>query len=147
MDENVDGSDGAPLFFTSVQTEVAVSATAGAGGSSSWDPSRGPSAISLDASRIRAMSEAELRAEILRMLACLRRRPLGEVASGPAYTDGTLAIKSMTAVWILSTVGKALGRRLVRLSDVDRESLRSVGGVSRLIKTVTASGAELRAAA
>lgn len=146
MDENVGGSEGAPLFFTSPRTEAAPPATIGAGGSS-WDPSQGPSAIKLDASRIRIMSELELRGELLRMLACLKRRPLSEVATGPAYTDGTLAIKSMIAVWILSTVGKAFGGPLVRLSNVDGESLRSVGGVSRLIKTVTASATGLRAVA
>ncbi len=68
------------------------------------------------------------------MLAHLKRQSLAEVAAGPAHTDGTLAIKSMTAVWILSTVGKAFGRKLVRLSDVAADALRSVGGVATLIK-------------
>ena len=85
------------------------------------------------------MGEAEIQQQILEMLACLKRRPLHEVAAGAQHTDGTLAFDSMTAVWVISTVGKAFGRRLVRLSDVDRDSLRSVGGVSKLIKQTTAS--------
>jgi acyl carrier protein len=73
------------------------------------------------------------------MLACLRRRTLQEVAAGDMYSDGTLAVDSMTAVWVITTFGKAFRRRLVRLSDVDPDSLRSVGSVAKLIKQTTAS--------
>jgi hypothetical protein len=106
----------------------------------------GPASIQLDPATVCAMSEAEIREQVLEMLACLKRRPMAEVAAGDSHTDGTLAIGSMIAVWVLSTVGKAFGRRLVRLSDVDRESLRSVGGVSRLIKQATARPAAAGAA-
>ena len=105
----------------------------------SWDPRRGPSAIQLDPAAVQAMSEVEIQRQVLEMLACLRRRPVQEVAAGAPHTDGTVAIDSMTAVWVIATVGKAFGRRLVRLSDVDRDSLRSVGSVSKLIKQTTAS--------
>jgi hypothetical protein len=105
----------------------------------SWDLRRGPSAIQLDPAAVQASSEAEIQQQVLDMLACLRRRPLHEVTAGALHTDGTLVIDSMTAVWVLSTVGKAFGRPLVRLSDVDRDSLRSVGGVSKLIKQTTSS--------
>ncbi len=140
MDENAEGSGGVPLFFPSAPAQVEPStppAPVRTPSIGSWDPRLGPSAIRLDAAAIRAMTESELQDVTLGMLACLKRRPMSDVAAGPAYADGTLAIKSMIAVWILSTVGKTFGRRLVRLSDVDRDSLRSLGGVSRLIKETT----------
>jgi hypothetical protein len=38
------------------------------------------------------------------------------------------------SVWLLSMVGKAVGKpRLVNLSKVRREELRSIGGVARLV--------------
>lgn len=135
MNENMPMPGGGPLFFPSGPANRPADADRPDHGS--WDPRRGPSAITLDPSAIQKMSEADLQQEALRMLACLKRQPLTEVAAGAAHADGTLAIKSMIAVWILSTVGKAFGRRLVRLSDVDRDALRSVGGVARLIKQTT----------
>lgn len=129
-----------PLFFPTA-TEPTTSGhqrTPRPDGDGARNPHPGPAAIRLDPTTIRAMREAEIRHQVLEMLACLKRRPMAEIAAGAAHTDGTLAIGSMTAVWVLSTVGKAFGRRLVRLSDVDRDSLRSVGGVARLIKETTA---------
>jgi hypothetical protein len=128
MTENVVGSSGAPLFFPSPGAAQPVPDVV--------DPQ--PSTIDLDPVALQAMSREELGQEILEMLACLRRRPLQEVAAGVPYADGTLALDSMTAVWVISTVGKAFNRRLVRLSEVDIESLRSVGGVTRLIQQAIA---------
>ncbi|MEU0880135.1 hypothetical protein ABZ345_16165 [Lentzea sp. NPDC005914] len=133
MNENVEGSAGAPLFFsapTPAGAGAQVPATSGG---------RGPSDLELDPVALQAMSETDLQEQVLEMLTCLRRCTLQELVSGPTHTDSTLSIDSMTAVWIISTVGKALGRRLVRLSQVDRDSLRSVGGVAGLIKQCTAS--------
>jgi len=129
MTENVAGSAGASLFFASPATAQPVPDVI--------DPQT--STIDLDPGALQAMSREELCHEILEMLACLRRQPFQEVAAGALYTDGTLALDSMTAVWVISTVGKAFKRRLVRLSEVDAESLRSVGGVARLIQRATAS--------
>ncbi|WP_158879587.1 acyl carrier protein [Amycolatopsis anabasis] len=124
MAENMEGTSGAPLFFPSPDTAQPVPDVA----------DLQPSAINLDPVALQAMNREELGKEILEMLACLRRRPLQEVTEGAPYTDGTLALDSMTAVWVISTVGKAFKRRLVRLSEVDNESLRSVGGVAQLIQ-------------
>lgn len=149
MNENMAGSGSQPLFFPSTPAPAERSASPSNGqasGNGSWEPRRGPSAITLDPVAIQAMTEAELRQETLAMLACLKRQPLTELTAGPAHTDGTLAIKSMTAVWILSTVGKAFGRRLVRLSDVDADALRSIGGVARLIKQAVSNHAAIGAA-
>jgi hypothetical protein len=142
MNENMAGSSRGPLFFPTHTEQPSSALSADSPAPSpvvAWDPSCGPRAIQLDRAAVQAMSQAELEDQTLEMLACLKRRPMSEIAAGAAHTDGTLAIDSMTAVWVLSIVGKAFGRRLVRLSEVDRDSLRSVGGVSKLIKQTTAS--------
>lgn len=128
MTENVLGPSGAPLFFASPGTAQLVLDVV--------DPQ--PRAIDLDPSALQAMGQEELGHEIVEMLACLRRQPVQEVAAGALHADGTLALDSMTAVWVISTVGKAFNRRLVRLSEVDTESLRSVGGVATLIEQAIA---------
>ncbi|MHA6620308.1 hypothetical protein [Pseudonocardia sp. DLS-67] len=151
MNEDMAGAGSGPLFFPA--TTRTTTTTLGRQELSPPDDDQGagglhpgPASIQLDPATVCAMSEAEIREQVLEMLACLKQRPMAEVAAGDAHTDGTLAIGSMIAVWVLSTVGKAFGRRLVRLSDVDRESLRSVGGVSRLIKQATARPAAAGAA-
>jgi hypothetical protein len=55
-----------------------------------------------------------------------------------AAADGTPAIPSLLAVWLLNEVGKAIGvKRPVVLSSVaNKEELRSVGGVARLLFAV-----------
>lgn len=55
-----------------------------------------------------------------------------------AATDGTPAIPSLIAVWLLNEVGKAIGvKRPVSLSTViNKQDLRSVGGVARLLHQV-----------
>lgn len=65
------------------------------------------------------------------------RRGKGSLPLSPAG-DGTPAVPSLIAVWLLSEVGKALGvKRPVNLSKVtDRDDLRSVGGVARLLHGV-----------
>lgn len=80
------------------------------------------------------MTELEMQQQVLEMLMCLRRQSMQDIANGPAHADGTPEIDSMTAVWVVSTVGRAFDRPLVRLSNVRRESLRSVGGVAALIR-------------
>lgn len=137
MDLNKAGAGGPPLFFPSppIQAEQAAPSSSAQGpGHGSWEPTNGPSGIALNPVAIMAMTEAELQQEVLWMVGCLKRRSLAEIAGGPAHSDGTLAIKSMIAVWILTTVGKAFGRRLVRLQAVDANALRSIGGVARLIR-------------
>lgn len=48
--------------------------------------------------------------------------------------DGSPKIPSLVAVFLLSQVGAAVGRpRLVNLSRVRREDMRSLGGVARLV--------------
>lgn len=106
----------------------------------------GPDTLQIDPDAVCAMDETEIGQQVVEMLACLKRRPAAEIAAGVAHTDGTLAIGSMTAVWVLATVGKAFGRRLVRLSEVERDALRSVGGVAKLIRRATARAAVTGAA-
>lgn len=48
--------------------------------------------------------------------------------------DGSPRIPSLVSVWLLTQVGSAVGRpKLVNLSKVRREELRSIGGVARLV--------------
>jgi hypothetical protein len=48
--------------------------------------------------------------------------------------DGSPKVASLVAVWLLSQVGIAVGRpKLVNLSKVSREELRSIRGVARLV--------------
>ncbi len=65
------------------------------------------------------------------------RRGKASVALSPG-ADGTPAIPSLIAVWLLSRVGKALEiRKPVDLSKVDNPAdLRSIGGVARLLHEV-----------
>jgi hypothetical protein len=150
MTENmVDASGGGPLFFPTpshasprpatapivpVQAPPDAAEPRTLGQDQGFDHRRGPAGIELNTDLLRSMSQAQLEEQVLMMLACLRRRPMQEILQCPAHTDGTLAIKSIIAVWVVSTMGAAFGRQLVRLSDVkDRDSLCSVGGVSRLI--------------
>lgn len=81
-------------------------------------------------SDLRSRSVAELTVDLEDTL----RRGKGSVPLSPAG-DGTPAVPSLIAVWLLSEAGKALGiMRPVNLSTVtDRDDLRSVGGVARLL--------------
>jgi hypothetical protein len=137
MVENMAGVSGAPLFFP-VPASVHAQGLSAAGWAAGCDPSLGPAGIRLDRQALEAMGEPEMRQQVVEMLMCLRRQPLEEVVGGAAHSDGTPVIDSMTAVWVLATVGKAFGRPLVQLSSVDRDSLGSVGGVATLIRQAVA---------
>jgi len=68
-------------------------------------------------------------------LARLKNRTPEELLAAGAAPDGSVAIKSLIAVCLIGTVGKAFGRpRLVNLAQVPRDDLRSVRGVARLIR-------------
>jgi hypothetical protein len=72
----------------------------------------------------------QLEEDLARVLrAAQPNRQLSELAD-----DGSPKIPSLIAVFLLSQVGAALGRpRLVNLSRVRREDMRSIGGVARLV--------------
>ena len=56
-------------------------------------------------------------------------RGLSELAA-----DGSPRVPSLVSVWLISQVGNAVGRpKLINLSKVRREELRSIGGVARLV--------------
>jgi hypothetical protein len=49
--------------------------------------------------------------------------------------DGSPRIPSLVSVWLISQVGRIVGTpRLVKLSAVQREDLRSVAGVARVAR-------------
>lgn len=104
--------------------------------------------LAIDPAGLRAMDPAALSAEILRILASVQGRPADEVARDPLAEDGTIALDSMTAVFLIATIGKALGRqRLVNLAKVDRDSLRSAGGLGRMAYEAIRSAPSVRVVA
>lgn len=100
-------------------------------------PRRGPAPAPRPGARpltdVRDRSIAELEADLEDTV----RRGKAAVALSPG-ADGTPAIPSLIAVWLLSQVGKALGiKKPVDLRTVDNpEDLRSIGGVARLLHEV-----------
>jgi hypothetical protein len=75
-------------------------------------------------------SEAELERELTQLLRATRPAS----ATTELSADGSPVLASLVSVWLLSQVGKAVGQpKLVNLSKVRREDLRSVGGVARLV--------------
>lgn len=79
---------------------------------------------------VRTRSAAELERDLTDLLRATRPTCVtSEVAA-----DGSPKVASLVSVWLLSQVGNAVGKpKLVSLSKVRREELRSIGGVARLI--------------
>lgn len=103
-------------------------------------PPRGRVPAPAAAPGVAPLSDAPARscAELERDLEDTIRRGKAAIALTPGE-DGTPAISSMIAVWVLSQVGKALGtnKSPVKLSKVENpEDLRSIGGVARLLHAV-----------
>jgi hypothetical protein len=89
----------------------------------------------LDPARIEALDIDGLAEELTSVLARLKNRTPEELLAAGTAPDGSIAIKSLIAVCLIGTVGKAFGRpRLVNLGRVSRDDLRSVRGVARLIR-------------
>lgn len=85
-----------------------------------------------------AAAPSRSRSELERDLEDTIRRGKAAIALTPAE-DGTPAISSMVAVWVLTQVGKAIGtdKSPVKLSKVKNPAdLRSIGGVARLLHEV-----------
>lgn len=96
-------------------------------------PRRVPPAV--DAGRIDSLDVDGLVEELTELLSRLKNRTTDELLAGEIAPDGSIALKSQIAVCLIGTVGKAFGRpRLVNLSRVPRDDLRSVRGIARLIR-------------
>jgi hypothetical protein len=79
---------------------------------------------------IRTSSVDELESELTELLLASQPASLSSEIAG----DGSPRVASLVAVWLISQAGAAVGRpKLVRLSQVRREDLRSLGGVARLL--------------
>ncbi len=91
---------------------------------------RGPSVPAAPLAAVRTRSVPELERDLTTLLhGAQPTRTLSELAA-----DGTSLVPSLVAVWLISQVGNAVGRpKLVNLSKVRREELRSIGGVARLV--------------
>lgn len=97
-------------------------------------PGRVP--VVVDPARIDSLDIDGLVEELTTLLARLKNRTPDELRAGGIAPDASLAIKSLIAVCLIGTVGKAFGRpRLVNLAQVPRDDLRSIRGVARLIRT------------
>lgn len=86
------------------------------------------------AADLRDRTVAELEADLEAMI----RHGKASIDLTPGE-DGTPAIASLIAVWLLTEVGKALGtgKSPISLSKVENpEDLRSIGGVARLLHGV-----------
>jgi hypothetical protein len=72
----------------------------------------------------------QLQSDLTRLLRVAQpNRQLAEMAD-----DGSAKIPSLVAVFLINQVGASVGRpKLVDLSRVRREDLRSMGGVARLV--------------
>ncbi|MFL6108088.1 MAG: hypothetical protein ACJ72L_14090 [Marmoricola sp.] len=83
-------------------------------------------------------------ATLLELWAAMTNRPSHELAAGETHPDGTTRISSQVAVWLIGRVSQAYGRRkLVNLSRVkDLESLRSLGGLTGLLRSVISADSE-----
>jgi hypothetical protein len=91
--------------------------------------------LTVDRRRVEGLGVEELTRELVTMLARLTSRTPADLLAGETAPDGTAAIKSIIAVCLIGTVGKAFGKpRLIRLAQVKREDLRSLGGVARLLR-------------
>jgi hypothetical protein len=79
---------------------------------------------------VAARTVDQVQGDLTRVLqAAQPNRQLSELAD-----DGSPKIPSVLAVFLLGQVGAAVGRpKLVDLSKVQREDLRSLGGVARLV--------------
>lgn len=88
----------------------------------------GPAATPLAAARTRSAAELE------RDLTDLLRAAHPTCVLSELADDGSPRVASLVSVWLISQVGNAVGRpKLVNLSRVRREDLRSIGGVTRLV--------------
>lgn len=79
---------------------------------------------------VRSRSVSELEADLGGLLRSAQPTcPLEEKAP-----DGSLRVPSLVSVWLISQAGKAVGRpKLVNLSKVRRDDLRSLAGVARVV--------------
>jgi len=134
MTENIhEGAEGSPFF----QLPPAA-------------PSPGPQSVPLllNATQLRTMDPSAMSAEILRILATVQGRAAEEVTRDAAADDGSVALDSMTAVFLVATIGKAVGRHpLINLARVDRHSLHSVAGLGRLVCDAIAARPSIRVVA
>lgn len=92
-------------------------------------PTAAPSAATI-LSAVATRSVDQLQSDLTQLLrAAQPDRQLTEMAD-----DGSAKIPSLVAVFLINQVGVSVGRpKLVDLSRVRREDLRSLGGVARLV--------------
>lgn len=91
-------------------------------------------AVGVDRAGLLSASPADLEQLVVDLLGALKKTPAAELLMGERHGDGSLRLPSQVSVWVLGILADAYGRKLVRLSQVqDAESLRSVGGLSRLL--------------
>jgi hypothetical protein len=101
-------------------------------------PAPGPAAPvvtdpTVELARLRGMDEHAMQQHLENLLARLGQRE-GAVDPLEQHQDGTTAVASMVAVYLLTEIAASIGRlRLVALASVERELLESVRGLAELV--------------
>lgn len=106
------------------------------------DLATAPAILAADRAALRAGTLAQLEEQVLAILAASRQRTVADIQTGDRARDGSLAIDSMSAVFVCRIVARVLGPRewtsLRRNCEPkDFLSVRSVAGlISRLRRAV-----------
>lgn len=109
------------------------------------DLATAPAVLAADRTVLRTGTLAQLEQQVLAILAASKQRAVADIQTGDLAHDGSLAIDSMSAVFVCRIVARVLGpREWARLrgncEPKDFVSVRSVAGlISRLRRAVAAA--------
>jgi hypothetical protein len=88
----------------------------------------------LSRAEVRAADATAMAGTLQGLWAAMTNRPVEDLFDGEMHPDGTPRFNSQVAVWLIGQISEVYGRRLVNLSAVkDPETIRSLGGLSRLL--------------
>lgn len=84
--------------------------------------------------QLMAMTPTELEALLQALLSGRRREDPTRTAGGGLHEDGSLAVPSLEAVWLLTKIGARTGKaRFFDLRKIPVASLRSLRGIAHVI--------------
>lgn len=88
----------------------------------------------LDRDHLKTATREEMEQTLQELVGALKNKSKTELEAGERHEDGSLAITSHLAVWMIGKVSDAYGGQLVKLSKVQSpESLRSITGLAELL--------------
>ena len=109
------------------------------------DLASAPAVLATDGTALRAGTLEQLEGQVLAILAASKQCTIADIETGDRARDGSLAIDSMSAVFVCRIVARVLGPRewpslRGNCEPKDFVSVRSVAGlISRLRRVVTAA--------